>query len=104
MFSLAGIPPLFGFWAKLVVFNAAVGAGLIALAVAGIVGTVVGAYYYLKVVKIMYFDDPGEPYQRVRHPIEGLLMFVAALLVSPLGYLLIGPLGSVADKAAGALL
>jgi NADH-quinone oxidoreductase subunit N len=104
MFSLAGIPPLFGFWAKLVVFNAAVEAGLLALAVAGIVGTVVGAYYYLKVVKIMYMDDPAAPYARLRAPVEGMLMFVAALLVSPLGYLLIGPLASITDRAAGALL
>jgi NADH-quinone oxidoreductase subunit N len=104
MFSLAGIPPLFGFWAKLVVFSAAVEAGLLALAVAGIVGTVVGAYYYLKVVKIMYMDDPAAPYARLRAPVEGLLMFAAALLVSPLGYLLIGPLGSLTDRAAGALL
>src|SRR6476661_7887090 len=60
MFSLAGIPPFFGFWAKLVVFNAAVKAGLLPLAVAGIVGTVVGAYYYLKIVKVMYMDEPAE--------------------------------------------
>ena len=104
MFSLAGIPPLFGFWAKLVVFNAAVEAGLLALAVAGIIGTVVGAYYYLKVVKIMYMDEPAAPYARLRQPVEGLLMFVAALLVSPIGYLLIGPLGAITDRAAGALL
>jgi len=103
MFSLAGIPPLFGFWAKLVVFNAAVEAGLIVLAVAGIVGTVVGAYYYLKVVKIMYMDDPAAPYARLSRPVEGLLMFMAALIVSPVGYLLIGPLGSLTDRAAGAL-
>ena len=103
MFSLAGIPPLFGFWAKLVVFNAAVEAGLIALAVAGILGTVVGAYYYLKVVKIMYFDDPGPAYARVRAPVEGLLIALAALIVSPLGYLLIGPLGTLSDRAAGTL-
>ena len=49
MFSLAGIPPLFGFWPKLMVFQAAVASGYIALAVAGIIGTVVGAYYYLKI-------------------------------------------------------
>ena len=103
MFSLAGIPPLFGFWAKLVVFNAAVKAGLLPLAVAGILGTVVGAYYYLKVVKIMYMDDPAAPYARVRAPIEGLLMFAAALIVSPIGYLLIGPLGTLTDRAATSL-
>ena len=103
MFSLDGIPPLFGFWPKLVVFTAAVGAGYTALAVAGILGTVIGAYYYLKIVKVMYMDEPAEPYARMRQPLQGLLILVAALLVSPLGYLLIGPLGSLTDKAAGSL-
>jgi NADH-quinone oxidoreductase subunit N len=103
MFSLAGIPPFFGFWAKLVVFNAAIKAGLFPLAVAGILGTVVGAYYYLKIVKVMYMDEPGEPYARVREPLQGLLILIAALIVSPLGYLLIGPLGALSDKAAGSI-
>ncbi|QIL02212.1 NADH-quinone oxidoreductase subunit NuoN [Sphingomonas sinipercae] len=103
MFSLAGIPPLFGFWAKLVVFNAAVDAGLLALAVAGIVGTVVGAYYYLRIVKILYFDDPAGTMPRVRAPLEGALMFIAAVAVSPLGYLLIGPLNDLTARAAGSL-
>jgi NADH-quinone oxidoreductase subunit N len=103
MFSLAGIPPLFGFWPKLLVFWAAVDAGLVALAVAGIVGTVIGAYYYLKIVKIMYFDPPGEPYGRVKAPVETALIFLAALAVSPVGYLLIGPLGDLTGRAAGSL-
>jgi NADH-quinone oxidoreductase subunit N len=103
MFSLAGIPPFFGFWAKLVVFNAAIKAGLFPLAVAGILGTVVGAYYYLKIVKVMYMDDPAEPYARVREPVQGLLILIAALAVSPLGYLLIGPLGDLSDRAAGSI-
>src|SRR5205085_11828579 len=59
MLSLAGIPPLFGFWPKLVVFQAAVAAGYTPLAVAAILGTVLGAYYYLKIVKVMYLDEPG---------------------------------------------
>ena len=103
MFSLAGIPPLFGFWPKLLVFNAAVDEGLIALAVAGIVGTVVGAYYYLRIVKIMYFDETPSPLVRTRAPLERLLILIAALIVSPLGYLLIGPLGDWADRAAGSI-
>ncbi|HVK92853.1 MAG TPA: NADH-quinone oxidoreductase subunit NuoN [Mycoplana sp.] len=103
MFSLAGIPPLFGFWPKLLVFWAAVDAGLIALAVAGIIGTVIGAYYYIKIVKLMYFDAPAEPYSRVRAPLESLFIVLAALIVSPLGYLLIGPLGRAADNAAASL-
>ena len=100
MFSLAGVPPLFGFWPKLLVFNAAVASGYVALAVAGILGTVIGAYYYLKIVKVMYMDEPAAPYARVRQPIQGALILIAALAVSPLGYLLIGPLGSITDKAA----
>jgi NADH-quinone oxidoreductase subunit N len=103
MFSLAGIPPLFGFWPKLLVFNAAVHAGYIALAVAGILGAVIGAYYYLKIVKVMYMDEPAAPYKRVREPVQGLLILLAAIAVSPLGYLLIGPLQSLTDKAAGSI-
>ena len=103
MFSLAGIPPLFGFWPKLMVFQAAVSSGYVALAVAGILGTVVGAYYYLKIIKIMYMDEPAAPYARVRQPLQGLLILIAAIIVSPLGYLLIGPLGSVTDRAAGSI-
>jgi NADH-quinone oxidoreductase subunit N len=103
MFSLAGVPPLFGFWPKLLVFNAAVDAGLVALAVAGILGTVVGAYYYLRIVKIMYFDEAPSPLVRVRAPLQQAMILVAALIVSPLGYLLIGPLGRYADRAAGSI-
>ncbi|MGE5563813.1 MAG: NADH-quinone oxidoreductase subunit NuoN [Bacillota bacterium] len=103
MFSLAGIPPLFGFWPKLLVFTAAVEAGYVALAVAAILGTVIGAYYYLRIVKVMYLDEPAPPYARVREPVQGLLILVAALIVSPLGYLLIGPLGALSDRAAGSL-
>ena len=103
MFSLAGIPPFFGFWPKLVVFRAAVDSGYVALAVAGILGTVVGAYYYLKIIKIMFMDEPAEPYARVREPIQSALILLAAIIVSPLGYLLIGPLGSITDRAAGSI-
>jgi NADH-quinone oxidoreductase subunit N len=103
MFSLAGIPPMLGLWPKVVVFIAAVQAGYVALAVAAILGSVIGAYYYLKIVKVMYLDEPAEPYARVREPIQGVLVVLAALAVSPLGYLLIGPLTSLTDRAAGSL-
>jgi len=103
MFSLAGIPPLFGFWPKLLVFSAAVASGYIALAVAAILGTVIGAYYYLKIVKIMYMDEPVAAYSKPRQPLQGLLILIAALAVSPLGYLLIAPLGALTDRAAGSL-
>jgi NADH-quinone oxidoreductase subunit N len=103
MFSLAGIPPFFGFWPKLLVFNAAVGEGLYPLAVAGILGTVIGAYYYLKIVKIMFFDAPTAPYAKAHAPVETAIIFLSALVISPVGYLLIGPLGSLTDRAAGSL-
>ncbi|MFZ3034471.1 MAG: NADH-quinone oxidoreductase subunit NuoN [Parvibaculum sp.] len=60
MFSLAGIPPLAGFFAKFYVFMAAVQSGLYTLAVIGVLASVVGAFYYLRVIKIMYFDEPAE--------------------------------------------
>jgi NADH-quinone oxidoreductase subunit N len=103
MFSLAGIPPFFGFWAKLVVFLAAVGEGFYALAVVGILGTVVGAYYYLKVIKVMFFDGPAAPFSKKVSVTESALMALAAVFVSPLGYLLMGPLGDLTDRAAGSL-
>jgi NADH-quinone oxidoreductase subunit N len=103
MFSLAGLPPFFGFWPKLQVFVAAVHSGLYPLAIIGILGTVIGAYYYLKVVKILYFDAPGQTLRRVQAPLEGALILLAALFVSPLGYLLINPLGRLAGNAASNL-
>jgi NADH-quinone oxidoreductase subunit N len=103
MFSIAGIPPLFGFWPKLLVFRAAVHSGYVALAVAGIIGTVVAAYYYLRIIKVMYMDEPAEAYGRVHERVQGFLILFAAIIVSPLGYLLIGPLGALTDKAAGSL-
>jgi NADH-quinone oxidoreductase subunit N len=62
MFSLAGVPPLAGFFGKLYVFLAAVNAGLYVLAVIGVLASVVGAFYYLRIVKIMYFDSPAEEF------------------------------------------
>ena len=68
MFSLAGIPPTAGFYAKLAVLSAAISAGQIWLAVAAVLLSLVGAFYYLRVVKLMYFDEPGEAH---RAPVEG---------------------------------
>ncbi len=58
MFSMAGVPPFLGFWAKLAVIQAAVGVGLVWLAIAAVVFSVVGAFYYLRIIKLMYFDKP----------------------------------------------
>ena len=100
MFSLAGIPPLFGFWPKLMVFQAAVEAGLQLLALAAAVLTVIGAYYYLRVIKIMYFDAPAEAFAPARGRTETVLIAACALIISPLGYLLINPLTTAAANAA----
>lgn len=103
MFSLAGIPPLFGFWAKFAVFEAAVKADLFALAAIGIAASVIGAFYYLKIVKTMYFDAPAPAFGHESNPVEGGLIAAAAVFVSPLGYLLIPTLGAWSLAAARTL-
>jgi NADH-quinone oxidoreductase subunit N len=103
MFSLAGIPPLMGFWPKFFVFEAAVEANLAWLAAVGIATSVIGAYYYIKIVKIMYFDEQAPEFERSRDWIEGLLIAAAALFVSPAGYLLIAPINDASLVAASSL-
>ena len=87
MFSMAGIPFLFGFWGKFVVFQAAVGAGLVWVAAVAAVGSVIGAFYYLKIVKVMYFDEPAGTVQVKSDMVHEWLLAACALFVSPLGYL-----------------
>ncbi len=76
MFSLAGIPPLAGFFAKYYVFLAAIEAGLYVLAVIGVLASVVGAFYYLRVIKVMYFDEPAAPFDQ---PIASDVRLVLAI-------------------------
>lgn len=64
MFSVAGIPPMAGFFGKMVVFQAAVQQGYFALAVIGILTSVVAAYYYLRIIKVMFFDEPVDPFDQ----------------------------------------
>jgi NADH-quinone oxidoreductase subunit N len=73
LFSLAGIPPLAGFFAKFYVFLAAIQAGLFALAVIGVVTSVVAAYYYLAIVKIMYMDEPARPFVPIPLKLQAVL-------------------------------
>jgi NADH-quinone oxidoreductase subunit N len=80
MFSMAGIPPLAGFLAKFYVFAAAIKSGLFALAVVGVLASVVAAYYYLRIVKIMFFDDVHERFLPVERG-PGLVMTLSALFV-----------------------
>ena len=103
MFSLAGIPPLFGFWAKLVVFNAAVAANLLPLAVIGMAASVIGAFYYLKVVKVMYFDESADVIVPSDDKALSWVGGAMAVAVSPVGYLAIPFLGVLTAQAAKAL-
>jgi NADH-quinone oxidoreductase subunit N len=103
MFSLAGIPPLFGFYAKFAVFDAAVRAGLFPLAVIGIAASVIGAYYYLRIVKTMYFDEAAPAFAPSNSVVENGLIAASAVFISPAGYLLIPVLSAASLNAARAL-
>jgi NADH-quinone oxidoreductase subunit N len=103
MFSLAGIPPLLGFWPKFAVFQAAVAAGLIPLALIGFVASVVAAYYYLRVIKIMYFDDVGVAVVSDGGRTNGAMIAVAALFCSPIGMLAMTPIVAAAGRASASL-
>ena len=99
MFSLAGIPPLAGFWAKWYAFLPAIKAGLYPLAIIGVVTSVIGAFYYLRIVKIMFFDEAAAPFE----PVEGkvlLVMSLAAIFI--VGFVLPFIGGTVFDAATAA--
>jgi len=105
LFSLAGIPPLFGFWPKYLVFEAAVNANLVPLAVAGIVASVIGAFYYIAIIKTMYFDDKSD----TEFPkgggaiVEDAVITASALWLSVIGYLFIPVLAVLSASAAAVL-
>ena len=101
LFSLAGIPPLAGFFAKFYVFLAAVKAGLFTLAVIGVVTSVVGAFYYLSIIKVMYFDEPAGKLDPVR--VELRTVLAVAGLFNIFFFLYPGPLVSIATTAAKSL-
>jgi NADH-quinone oxidoreductase subunit N len=92
MASLAGIPPFLGFWTKLAVLGAALNGGLLWLAMVGVICAVIGCFYYLRVIKVMYFDEPvGEPLPRNNDRILGIVLGVNSILLLflPLG---LGPI------------
>ena len=102
MFSLAGIPPLAGFWGKLYIFIAAVEAKLYIPAVLGVLASVVASYYYLRIVKVMYFDEPAEAIDRPAFGINRAVALVSAFLVAIFS-LVPQPLSVVAAAAAKGL-
>jgi NADH-quinone oxidoreductase subunit N len=101
LFSLAGVPPLAGFFAKWYVFVAAIRAGLFTLSVVGVLTSVVGAYYYLLIVKVMYFDEPLPRLDPMRIELRSVL--AVAGLFNIFFFVYPGPLVSVATAAAKSL-
>jgi NADH-quinone oxidoreductase subunit N len=101
LFSMAGVPPLAGFFAKFYVFLAAIKAGLYALAVIGVVTSVVGAYYYLAIVKLMYFDEPVGKFEQM--PYELRVVLAICGLFNILFFVYPAPLIGMASAAAHSL-
>jgi NADH-quinone oxidoreductase subunit N len=101
LFSMAGVPPLAGFFAKFYVFLAAIKAGLYVLAVIGVLASVLGAYYYLAIVKLMYFDEAVEGFYAM--PVELKVVLGICGLFNILFFLYPGPLVGAASAAARSL-
>jgi NADH-quinone oxidoreductase subunit N len=101
LFSLAGIPPLAGFFAKFYVFYAAVNAGLTTLAVIGFVLSVVGAFYYLRIVKIIYFDEPTVEFAPMTAAAKAVLTIAGGFTI--LYFVYPAPLTTAASAAAQSL-
>ena len=102
MFSMAGIPPLAGFFAKWYVFLAAVDAGLVPLAIIGVLTSVIGAFYYLRIIRLMYFQEADAPLDKGSERNNRLVLF-ASLAVILLFFLFIGPVHDHASSISGAL-
>jgi NADH-quinone oxidoreductase subunit N len=102
MFSMAGIPPFAGFWGKLYVFIAAIDAKLYTLAILGVLTSVVAAYYYIRIVKLMYFDEPADAFDRM--PGRELGVIQAATAAFTLFFFLFpSPLLRAAEQAVKSL-
>ncbi|MEM8986849.1 MAG: NADH-quinone oxidoreductase subunit NuoN [Pseudomonadota bacterium] len=103
LISLAGVPPAAGFFGKFYVFTAALDAGLLWLAIVGVLTSVVGAYYYLRIIKIMWFDEPAPAFDKNVGFTVGAAAGVAAILNFPVLVVAIAPLKTAAGAAAAAL-
>jgi NADH-quinone oxidoreductase subunit N len=101
LFSMVGLPPLAGFWGKAFVFLAAIDAGLIALAVIGMLTSVVAAYYYVRIIKVMLFDEPAKPFDRPSA--EVALVMGASAVVTLFFFVVCWPIFAAAQAAAKAM-
>ncbi|WP_342236638.1 NADH-quinone oxidoreductase subunit NuoN [Inquilinus sp. OTU3971] len=102
MFSMAGIPPLAGFFAKLYVFKAVIEQGFIVLAVIGVLASVVSAVYYLKIIRVMYFDEPKVAFDKAEGAAIPAILAVSTLFIVVF-WLLPAPLTGAAQAAAASL-
>ncbi len=103
LFSLAGVPPFLGFFGKLSVLLAAVDAGLAWLAIAGVVASVIGAFYYLRIVYFMYFGEEGDKLDTPRSPVQQVMLMASAAIML-LGIVNFFGVDSAAQAAAAALM
>jgi NADH-quinone oxidoreductase subunit N len=101
MFSMAGIPPFTGFWGKYFIFSAAVNAGLWTLAVIGVLTSVIGAYYYIRIIKVMYFDEAAESFDA--RPASLSVVAGACALFTTFFMFLPAPIVGAAEAAAQVL-
>jgi NADH-quinone oxidoreductase subunit N len=100
MWSMAGIPPFAGFWSKWMVFSVAIDKGMIALSIIGVLTSVVSAFYYLRIIKVMYFDEPGDGLDRTISAPVGLVMGLATLAVLLFNLVPAGLFSSASTAAA----
>jgi NADH-quinone oxidoreductase subunit N len=98
MFSMAGIPPFAGFWGKYFIFTAAVQSGLWTLAVIGVLTSVIGAYYYIRIVKVIYFDAAVEAFDAC--PASLSVVAGASALFTTFFFLFPAPFVAAAEAAA----
>lgn len=103
MFSLIGLPPLAGFFAKWHVFLAAIEANLFVLAVIGVLASAISAYYYLRIIKLMYFDPPAQRFAAVPMELTAVMAASGFIVIAYFAFVG-GPLARLAADAAGSLL
>ncbi|WP_303980524.1 NADH-quinone oxidoreductase subunit NuoN [Dongia mobilis] len=101
MFSMAGIPPFAGFFGKWFVFLAAIQAGLNVVAVIGVLASVVSAFYYIRIIKVMFFDEPAEAFDRVTPTLR--LVLIGTVFVISFGFIAGAPFFDLSDSAASVL-
>ena len=99
MFSLAGIPPLAGFFGKFYIFMSAVKSDLYLLAIVGILASVISAFYYLRIIKVIYFDDPADKFDEFNSNSLNLIFFASSLIII-LFFVLPSPIVNIGSFAA----